>query len=356
MNWPHNQPQSEKVSVSILICTANRAEQLRQTLLRLDTVRVPAETPAELIVVDNGSGEATAEVVRTARLANMPLYYLRESRRGKSYALATGMTAAKGSILMTTDDDVHPPENWIEEMCKPILTGKAHAVCGGVKLARHLVRPWMTEEHHGWLVSSEFAKPEEITSASLIGANMAFSKEILSKIPAFDPELGPGAMGFAEDSLFALQLHEAGYKIALALNVMVEHHFDEVRLSRQSFLKRRQNEGRVAAYVRHHWLHETITFPRMRLLKHALELALLRILRRRECQAEHGCPGWEMALESDVAFFKQYIFEQKRPRNYALRGLIRLDMDRSGSAARVEENISSVLNADSSCGSTMIAS
>jgi glycosyltransferase involved in cell wall biosynthesis len=70
---------------------------------------VPAGIRCELIVVDNASTDHTREVVEANHEANMPCRYLREDRRGKAFALNTGITEANGDILLFTDDDVSPP-------------------------------------------------------------------------------------------------------------------------------------------------------------------------------------------------------------------------------------------------------
>jgi glycosyltransferase involved in cell wall biosynthesis len=45
----------EGMTVSIIICTCNRAQHLQQTLLAMGRVHVPAGVQAEVLVVDNGS-------------------------------------------------------------------------------------------------------------------------------------------------------------------------------------------------------------------------------------------------------------------------------------------------------------
>ena len=48
----------------------------------------------------------------------------------------------------------------------------------------------------------------------LTGANMAFARRVLDKVPGFDRELGPGGLGFCDDTLFSLQLRTAGFRLA----------------------------------------------------------------------------------------------------------------------------------------------
>lgn len=312
------------ITASIVICTRNRAAHLQATMESIGRLHVPEGLACELLIVDNASTDQTPATVQECRLPNMATRYVCEQRPGKSNGLNTALAAAQGRILLFTDDDVRPPLDWVPQMCDPILQGKAHAVSGGVHTAPHLIRSWMTPEQRGWLVSSEFTRQEDVIDPFLIGANMSFSREVLAQVPAFDPELGPGAaLGSCEEALFSLQLREAGYKIVSALHIAVEHHFDESRISRASFVDRREREGVSAAYIAHHWEHFSISLPHLRLAKHILELAVLRALRRREFDAAEGCPGWEMELIQDVSFYRQYLIERRRPRNYTRHGLIK---------------------------------
>ena len=83
---------------------------------------------------------------------------------------------------------------------------------------------------------------------SLVG-NCAFRRHVLERVYGFDPELGPGALGLGEDTLFGLQLTEAGYKIEYAKNALVVHFPDKSRLFVASGLNQRS-----AVAVREHML------------------------------------------------------------------------------------------------------
>ena len=68
--------------VSIIVCTCNRAAALKNTLEALGKLRFPPEWAAELLVVDNGSGDDTARIVENAALGNMQVRYLFEPGKG----------------------------------------------------------------------------------------------------------------------------------------------------------------------------------------------------------------------------------------------------------------------------------
>jgi len=308
--------------VSIIICTCNRAEHLRQTLAAMAGVCVPETMPTELIVVDNASIDETAEVIQHCCLPNMVVRYLHEPRRGQCYARNTGIAAAQGEVILFTDDDVRPPKDWITKMCGPIISGQAQAVAGSIRMAPHLARPWMRRQHRDWLLDYDFSRVE--APHIMIGANMAFSRAVLEKVPEFDTELGPGALGFSDDVLFSWQVETAGIPIVSAGDVAVEHHFDPVRLQRSELLQRARQEGRVAAYLSYHWLHSNMRFSHLRLVKHTLNLVAWRLRNRHPQQTLEGCSEQELQFLVKVYFHQQYLLERKRPRNYEKRGLVKL--------------------------------
>jgi len=313
--------------VSILICTRNRVEPLRQTLASVAQLDVPEGLRPECIVVDNAATDGTAEMARAFTLPNMPLRLVGEHRPGASHARNTALREATGDIILFTDDDIRLPKDWIAGMCKPILAGTADAVAGRVVLAPHLQRPWMQPFHRAILAATDFL--DEENPSEMFGASMAFSRAVLDAVPVFDPELGPGALGTAEDTLFSWQLREAGYRIVLARDVVVEHHPDEARLSRAAYIAAAGRLGRCRAYIAYHWQHEPeialqrISIPWLNLALRSLRLGLRRCLRWTECRGAEGIPLWEFIEIRHLCSVRQYRTEQRRPRNYERRGLQR---------------------------------
>jgi glycosyltransferase involved in cell wall biosynthesis len=309
----------DRVAVSIVLCTRNRAAALRDAFAALARIEVPADLPAELLVVDNASSDDAARVIADSRLPAVAVHALREPRPGQACARNTGMAAARGDVILFLDDDVRPPPGWLDAMARPILTGAADAVAGGVRIAPHLERPWMERVHRTWLADTGYIRrgaPQE-----MVGANMALGRHVLARVPAFDPELGPGALGQGDDSLFSWQLLRAGFRIADALDVAVEHHFDPRRLLRASFHQSAERRGRVLAYQRHHWEHLTFPHERLHGLRAAVSLRVRHVICRRERTRSEGMPAWELFAIERRAFLRQWRIEQRRPRNYERFGL-----------------------------------
>jgi glycosyltransferase involved in cell wall biosynthesis len=226
------------VDVSIVICTRDRCHHLRESLDRVVRARVPDGWRVELIVVDNGSSDATRAVVEALQAPQMEVRYVFEPRRGKGHAYNAGLAAARGAAFLLTDDDTRVPADWIEGMCAPILAGEADAVQGGITIAPHLERPWLKGVLRVWV--AEVAHPDR-PPEGLVGANMAFGRKALAAAGPFDVRLGPGAAGFFDDTVFGWAIEAAGQKILFRPSVAVEHHFDPDRLSLAAFMSSARN-------------------------------------------------------------------------------------------------------------------
>jgi GT2 family glycosyltransferase len=225
-------------------------------------------------------------------------------------------------VIIFTDDDVRPSPGWFNAITEPIIAGRFDALAGCVNIAPHLLRPWMTDRHKAWLASTHYLNTSEPEGA--VSANMAVARRVFARVPRFDPELGPGRLGFWDDTLFSLQLKKAGYRLGLAGDAVVEHHFDASRLSRSSFLARAAAEGRSLAYVTWHWKHETRTLPLLRAARRELELRLKRKLCAKDWPHAEGIAPWEMDLATAISFLRHFSVVRTQPRAYEKYGLNKL--------------------------------
>lgn len=105
--------------LSVVIATYERAELLEQCLAGFVDQTLPADE-WEVVVVDDGSGDATPEVLRRWAGA-LPLRWVRIDHAGRAAAKDAGILAAAGEVvLLFDDDDVPDPDLLLEHV-------KAHA-------------------------------------------------------------------------------------------------------------------------------------------------------------------------------------------------------------------------------------
>ncbi|MEG5049358.1 MULTISPECIES: glycosyltransferase [unclassified Microcoleus] len=194
-------------TVSVLICTRNRPEQLERCLRSLQNLSHP---PHQIIVVDNApSSDATQQLV-----AKIPdVKYVLEPRPGLSLARNTGIRHSTGNIIAFTDDDVIVHPDWIARIAQSFQGDRVIAMTGLILPAEleneaqlifqkgHTGFGWgyrpTTFDTQFFEEMKPFAVPVWRIGA---GANMAFRRELFDKIGYFDERLGAGASGCSEDS------------------------------------------------------------------------------------------------------------------------------------------------------------
>lgn len=283
--------------VSVIICTRNRADSLAETLASVAKCELPAGCVGELLVVDNGSTDSTQRVIADAPCGVLRLRSVIEARTGLSNARNRGMQETDGDIIVFADDDVRVSANYLVDLCDPILRGDADAMQGMIVPAPSLRRPWLTGIYADALAIVEpgcRGRPQTLT-----GASIAFSRAVLEKVPRFEPELGSGALGFCEDTLFGIMLCRAGFRIEYAHKAVVEHHFDPVRLERESFLKWAERCGKSTATMDVKWLERRPRLPLLRARWTALKCAI-----RRRLTADEGPvpPEWYLWYRWQIAY------------------------------------------------------
>ncbi len=310
------------MDISIIISTRNRAPSLEKTLRAFAEIIVPRKWRVELIIVDNASTDSTASVVGNSVLQNLEVRYVFEGRKGKSFAQNAGIAASTGDIILVTDDDVFPATDWIERMALPLWRKECDAVVGRIELDEHLLRPWMKPLHKASLAAAEttyHGQPE------LIGCNMGFHRSVLKIVPTFDPELGPGALGFGEETLFSWQLCEAGLRLRSVPEALVRHAPEPARLLRSHWLAAARCRGRSLAYLSYHWEHREVKRPLLRLCYISAKLFVRRIVQPPVALGDEGCPLWEMSYVADIAQCAALLRECKRAANYCKLGLVKLE-------------------------------
>jgi glycosyltransferase involved in cell wall biosynthesis len=209
------------VEISIVVCTRDRAEQLRACLEHL--ARLEFDGGWELVVVDNGSTDATPMVVaELASRAPFPVVSLREERGGQSNARNTGPLRARGGIVAFTDDDCYPDAGYLVALREAFRDPGVGWVGGRVLLhdptdASVTVR---TETEAELFPARSFLRP-----GSVHGANMAFRAGLAEAVGGFDPYLGPGTpLHCADDTDFLARLSYAGFAGRYVPELVVRHH------------------------------------------------------------------------------------------------------------------------------------
>jgi GT2 family glycosyltransferase len=218
-------------TVSVIICTRDRPDQLAHCLRSLQTLVTP---PQEIIVVDNApSSDATQTLV-----AQYPqVHYVHEPRPGLSVARNAGLRVATGDLIAFTDDDVEVHAHWLEQL-RPAFRDPAVMAVTGLIIPAKLdteaeqvfqrgstgfgwgYRP-LVFDHRFFAEMKPLGVPVWRIGA---GANMAFRRSIFAEVGGFDPRLGAGASGCSEDSELWYRLLAAGWSCRYEPTAVVYHH------------------------------------------------------------------------------------------------------------------------------------
>jgi glycosyltransferase involved in cell wall biosynthesis len=114
-------------TVSIVIPCYNEAATLEQVI---DKVLAAPVANLEVIVVDDGSTDGTAEVLRHKIAPRVARVLRHERNQGKGAALRTGFSAASGEIVLVQDADLEYDPRDYPRLLQPILEDRADVVFG----------------------------------------------------------------------------------------------------------------------------------------------------------------------------------------------------------------------------------
>jgi glycosyltransferase involved in cell wall biosynthesis len=259
-------------SVSVLICTYNRAALLGETLAALNAAQPPPDCTVEIIVVDNNSTDDTRAVVEQAVAeSRWPIRYALELQQGKSYALNRGLALASGDILALTDDDVLPDEQWLVRIVGQFRTRDVVFVFGKV-LPRWEVPPppemLTTSARDIWgpLALIDYGdEPLAYDAATFgtrrlpIGANLAIRRAAVEQVGAWRTDLGKvdNSLIAGEDHELCVRLFQAGlYDGVYDPAVVVQHFVPRSRLRRSYFRRWFYWHGRTMARMSDAIFHE----------------------------------------------------------------------------------------------------
>ena len=114
-------------TVSIVIPCYNEAATLEQVI---DKVLAAPVANLEVIVVDDGSTDGTAEVLRHKVGPRIARVLRHERNQGKGAALRTGFSAATGEIVLVQDADLEYDPRDYPTLLRPLIEGRADVVYG----------------------------------------------------------------------------------------------------------------------------------------------------------------------------------------------------------------------------------
>jgi dolichyl-phosphate beta-glucosyltransferase len=140
------------IRVSVVVPAYNEVERIAQTIACIVEHFAVSDAGWELIVIDDGSRDGTGDRVQALSESIPQLRLLRHrTNRGKGAAVRTGVLAASGELVLTSDADLSVPIETFDRFAAALATG-ADVVIASRRLpgARILVRQRRVRESMGW--------------------------------------------------------------------------------------------------------------------------------------------------------------------------------------------------------------
>ncbi|MGO9230716.1 MAG: glycosyltransferase family 2 protein [Bryobacteraceae bacterium] len=210
-----------EIRISVVLATRDRAGVIQ------DAVRTILQNDYddfEVVIVDQStdslSGTALAPFLSDPRLR-----YLRSVTAGKSVGLNLGIRAARGALVLLTDDDCQVPTDWLRQ------TEAAFAVDGRIAIVFGNVLPAPHDPALGCIPAYIRQQPflargvRDKNHVEGLGACMAVRRCAWQSLSGFDEMLGTGSrFKAAEDGDLALRALSAGHWIYETPAVWVTHY------------------------------------------------------------------------------------------------------------------------------------
>ena len=203
-------PQS--LAVSIIIPVLNGAEVIAGCLEAVLAQDLP-RTAYEVLVIDNGSTDATPAVVR-----RYPVRLLHESFRSPYAARNTGVRHARGTLLAFTDDDCRPAPTWLRAAVTARAAGAQVLAGQVVHTIENARNPWECHSALFFLRQADY-----VAQGWAATANLCIPRALFEQVGPFHLVRSGG------DKEWGLRATAQGIRLTYHPEVTVTH------LTRKSF-------------------------------------------------------------------------------------------------------------------------
>jgi glycosyltransferase involved in cell wall biosynthesis len=202
-------PAAEPPTFSVIVPAFNAAATLDACLAALSRQTVGADA-YEVIVADDGSTDGSAAIARRHGVTVLEL-----AHAGAAAARNEGARRARGQILLFTDADCEPLEDWIERMVAPFANAEVAGVKGAYRtcqrsLVARFAQAEYEEKYH------RMARMEQIYFVDTYAA--AYRRDLFWALGGFDPHFL-----LDEDQEFSFRVASTGARLVFAPDALVCH-------------------------------------------------------------------------------------------------------------------------------------
>lgn len=194
--------------VSVLVPAYNERECIANTVHSL----AASDHPVEVIVVDDGSTDGTAEIVEALRLPNVRV--VRQANAGKPAALNNGVRHATCELIVMMDGDTVFEPSTVRELVQPFADPSVGAVAGNAKVGNRdsLIGAWQHIEYVMGFNLDRRMYDVLGCMPTIPGAVGAFRRTALWRVGGMSDDT------LAEDTDVTMALHRDGWRVVYAEN------------------------------------------------------------------------------------------------------------------------------------------
>ncbi|MFH9470955.1 glycosyltransferase [Streptomyces clavifer] len=192
--------------VTVLVPAYNERECIEATVRSL----VASDYPIEVIVIDDGSTDGTADLVDAMWIPNVRV--VRQQNAGKPAALNNGIANARYDIVVMMDGDTVFESSTVRELVQPFADPRVGAVAGNAKVGNRdsLIGAWQHIEYVMGFNLDRRMYDLLGCMPTIPGAVGAFRREALDRIGGMSEDT------LAEDTDVTMGLHRDGWRVVYA--------------------------------------------------------------------------------------------------------------------------------------------
>ncbi len=238
---------------SVIIPTWNRAATLEK-MLRAWERQTPNDLPFEIVVVDDGSGDRTSELLAATKPTRYSLVVLRQENQGPAVARNYGLAAATGEWVLYTGDDIEPSPDLLKSHldARKGMISDRWAVLGNISWSPDLELT-STMRHVDGVGAQQFSfhymtDGDEYDYRHFYTSNVSASRKLLEEeFTGFSKDFPAAAF---EDAEFSYRLRRRGMRIVYRASARAWHHH---AYDAPSFFARQMSCGKMGSVLIEKW-------------------------------------------------------------------------------------------------------
>jgi cellulose synthase/poly-beta-1,6-N-acetylglucosamine synthase-like glycosyltransferase len=192
--------------VSVLIPAFNEANVIGSSVER---ILASSYTNLEVIVIDDGSADATSDVVRQLCTNHARVTLITIANSGKATAVNTGLARARGDIVVALDADTQFEPDTISRLTRWFADPKIGAVAGNAKVGNriNMITRWQALEY----ITAQNLERRALAAIDCVtvvpGAVGAWRRSVLDQLGGFPADT------LAEDQDLTIAVQRAGWRV-----------------------------------------------------------------------------------------------------------------------------------------------